>query len=170
MNPHETIKPWLLGCGRYFGANEAHEYRWADAKNRPEVKYFTYQIVSGMPTTANGQIRRDEKKGQYDLIDQASQHWTVVTVIDLYNDPEGFDHLAGCSIAAQSQAFVNLFTGKNAQYTKVLSLKDESETNDDRTYYRHRLICEFTTWQGYRHEQINEVVTTVVLDDPFGVS
>ncbi len=50
MNPHKTVKLWILACGKQYGIEKAFEYIWPDASSRPEIMYCTYQFVSGVPT------------------------------------------------------------------------------------------------------------------------
>lgn len=167
MDPNTTIRPWLLGCGKYFGANEAHEYDWPDVSARPEVRHFTYEVIEGNPDPGRPS-RKDEKSGDYDVIKSGEQEWTISARITLYNDPEGFDDLAGCVIATAEQEFLDLFKRNSTAYLNLVYLRNLTTRNDDRVYYKHEMVCRFKTKLGYYHFRKNEVVTEVILDDPFG--
>lgn len=171
MNPDDTIRPWLLGCGREFGAYEAHPYRWPDVSTRPEVPYFTYRPVSGSPDIQNGRIQKHELiPGTHDAISSYQQHWTVKYRIDLYNSESGFADLAGCAVgAAIETAYLNLFADNNAEFAGVESVEDETEEDDERVYYHHSMVCRWHTWSVYKHTNRNHVIDEVILDNPFGV-
>jgi len=170
MNPDAVIRPWLLGCGAPFGARHAHPYRWPDVSTRPETPYFTYRPVSASPDFANGFDQIHEIKNTYDAISTYQQHWTLQIQVDLFNSASGMSDLAGCAIAAKvEQSFLNLFVANNAAFSKVVSISDMTEEDAERIYYHQRMVCEWYTYMVYRHENINHVVTSVVLDDPFGV-
>lgn len=171
MNPDETIRPWLLGCGGPFGAYEAHPYRWPDPSTRPEVPYFTYRPVKGLPDVQNSQMQKHELvAGTHDANSDYWQHWTISYQIDLYNSESGLVDLAGCAIgAAREQSYLNLFYQNNAGFAGVDSVEDLTEEDDERVYYHHRMICRFTTWVIYKHFNANHVIDEVILDNPFGV-
>lgn len=169
MNPDNVIRPWLLGCGQAFGAQEAHLYRWADAKSRPEVPHFTYRPVRGAPDIRYGAVAKDTAVDTYDCQSEYQQHWTVTYQIDLYNSSTGFADLAGCCIGAgHEQAYKNIFQQNNAAFHGASEVTDLTETDGERAYYHHRVLCTFHTWFVYQHKNINHVVTDVVLDNPFG--
>lgn len=166
MNLDRVVRPWLLGCGKYFGANQAHHYRWPDDTVRPEVKYFTYRAIRGRPDpSVNGRLHKESLSGSHDVISAGQQHWTTEIKICLHNDPDGFENLAGCMVAAQDQQFINLFHSRNANFREASYLEDETVFDDERVWYLHTAVCVFHTWLGYEHLKINEVVDDVDVTD-----
>ena len=172
MNPDDVIRPWLIGCGEPIGAYEAHPYRWPDPSTRPEVPYFTYQPLRGVPDVKNSQIQKHElvPGTTHDAISKYQQHWTCRYQIDLYNSESGFVDLGGCAIgAATEQTYRSLFQKNNAGFAGVESVEDLTEWDDERVWYHHRMVCSFHTWIVYEHTNINHVIDEVILDNPYGV-
>lgn len=171
MNPDNVIRPWLIGCGAPIGASEAHPYRWPDPSTRPEVPYFTYRPVIGVPDVKNAQIRKHELiAGTHDAISRYQQHWTCDYQIDLYNSVSGLVDLAGCAIgAATEQTYISIFQKNNAGFAGAESVEDLTEWDDERIWYHHQMVCKFHTWMVYTHTNSNHVIDEVILDDPYGV-
>lgn len=171
MNPDNVIRPWLLQAGAPFGAKEAYQYRRPDTSTRYESVYFEYRVVSAKPSVGQPVIQSDTTADTYNCVSLYRQHWDVLVEIDLYNSPSGWYDLAGCAVGAtKEQAFLDLFHLNNASFKADApqnQVEDLTEYDGERIDYHHRLTCVFVTWAAYQHTNINHVVTSVELDDPF---
>jgi len=170
MNPDSTIRPWLVACGQYFGANDAYLYRLPDSKSRLETEYFTYEIVKMKPNI-NGKIRKTEALGDYGSTRAAVQPWTAIVQISIFNSENGMAELAECCVAAVDDTdIISIFKTGKVAFKSAISISDETEMNDDRLYHKHTLMCEFNTSINYQHPKTNDRIETVDIDDAITIT
>jgi hypothetical protein len=170
MNPDTTIRPWLVACGKYWGANDAFEFRLSDESTRKEFEYFTYQKIRIVPNQ-DGRQRKNRLSGSYDAYRSAEQEWTVTFKIELFNSQDGMNELAACCIAAIDETDIRaIFSTRGCAFKRCLSINDNSEWNDERVYYRHTMMCEFNAWLRYEHFKINDVIEEVDISDAFSIT
>lgn len=172
MNPTNTLKPWLLLCGRQagIGAVEAFETAAPDMSGKEEEIYFVYRVGQGRPSVPRGAThprRGDAVDSGYDVNVSASQQWTFEVEVELHNSQNGLSELAGVAIAAErDQDLLNLFKSKGVAFVAGSGRVDNESTRDGRRhFYKHTLRCQFNTTEGFTHRKINHKVDTIVTDD-----
>lgn len=141
MNPNETIRKWLLACGKQFGIRQAHDYRWSDADSRQHEMYFTYRIIESRPMQVG--IEDASTLTSNTVNHKALQRWLTDVEIKLYNSQDGMFELASCFVGAQSIPSIRrLFGGYHSPPRNPVTT-DESIIYDDDIDYIHKMIVQF---------------------------
>jgi hypothetical protein len=169
---NDTIRPWLVICGRQFGAKDAFRYRCPDESAQAERPYFTYRLDKFAPEN----IGKDNASSivtppdGHDVNVRARQKWIATVQIDLHHHEFGDEILAACDIAAQRDNDIrNRLASKNAVAVSSSEITDMTEWDADRVYYHFRMLSKFRTWAVFDHEKTNYRVTDVDIDDAFSI-
>jgi hypothetical protein len=168
MNPDSAVRPWLLSVGKQFGINEAHNHRWADASTRPQVRYFTYKVLSSVPD--NDTAFRDNKSDGYAAIwKQWKSHKTTVEIY-LHRELNGVEILSQCALAAQCVEPIKKHFNKST--CSFLKITDDGITDEtpgeldlsDSCYtdkIKQKMTVVFNDTIGVEIRQENAVVETL---------
>lgn len=172
MDLDRTVRPWLVACGKHFGANEAFRYRDPDESAGIERPYFKYRLERFAPAN----IGRDRSSSLVteagnDVDVQSRQMWLATIEVRLLHFKFGCEGLAWCSVAAEGgdQDIVDLLADRNANYKRAVKVEDETEYDSDDFYYDFKMTCEFHTWVYFKHKKTNFRVTDVDIDDAFTI-
>lgn len=162
MNPNETIRIWLLACGKQFGIDQAHEYRWPDASTRPHVMYFTYQSLSGQKNQT-GHNELSSASG-YDTTMSGSQSHRQLYQIDLYNSEDGLYELEACCVAAQkSQVIRKLFRDGGCAFVELVSVDNKTRFDGDRVDHHFTATVAFLENVEISLTEVNGMVEMIDL-------
>ncbi len=161
MNPHTTIRPWLLVCLKQFGCREVHDYRWPDADTRPENIYCTYRMVQSVPVSST-ELDLTAEPGAYDVTTRRVNAFETTVQVDLYNSQDGLYELCACGVGANVQKIKEFFEG-TCRFKEVSSVTNESEPDDEVWNYHHRLICTFNEFVEISITEINAYVEQIDL-------
>lgn len=161
----DGIRDWLVACGATFGCREVHHYRWADAEARAEVPYITYRALR---VDGEGPAMRGEKvsglagEDAHTVNSGSNRQFRVRIRVDLFNSEFGMGWLAKCITAAEKeQAVKNIFRRANIGFRELVSIEDMTHEDDERIYYRQRMIAVFRTVITHVHKNYNFKVDDV---------
>lgn len=170
MNPNSTVRPWLLAVGKQFGIRQAHDFRWPDAKTRPDEMYFTYRLMRTFPVSVGhhdlSSVITPPGKGVpgNDVNRSGSKPYHTVVQIDLYNSQDGLYELAAIEVAAHASPIIRqLFQSKGVAFFEA-EITDETTFDDQRVDYHHRMIATFEENVEVSITEINGQVDDIVLD------
>jgi hypothetical protein len=167
MNPETVIRPWLRLVGHTWGNTEVHDYRWADASTKPQVEYFTYKIISMVPTGDRPTKHWTPKADNTTLNRKSAKQWLTNVQIDLYRSQNGMAELAKCITAAQDdnptiKKFFNDGGCALRDNEPIQNLTVEVADGEGlRENYHHRVIVRFYEQVSVSFEESNEVVQKV---------
>jgi hypothetical protein len=169
MNPNTTIKTWLLACGKQFGIDQAHEYRWADAKTRPHVMYFTYQSVSGQ----SSQVGHNDLTAAdgFDATVRGSKAHQHLYRVDLYNSQDGLYELQACCVAAQKSGVIKkIFTDGGCAFAGMQQATNQTFFDEERIDHHFSMIVAFNVNVEISLTEVNAVAETIdmQLNSDFG--
>jgi hypothetical protein len=162
MNPNDTIRIWLLACGKQFGIDQAHEYRWPDPSTRPEVMYFTFQSLGGQKNQT-GHNDLSSASG-YDTTVSGSQSHRQLYRIDLYNSEDGLYELEACCVAAQkSQVIRKLFNDGGCAFVELEGVENKTTFDGDRIDHHFSMTVAFLENVEISLTEVNGIVEQIDL-------
>lgn len=165
MNPNETIKPWLLACGKSLGIREAHEYLWKDASTRPQEPYFVYRTLGTKPDPGLPVERRTLTAEEWDVVIAGGRHWPIVVEIRLFRAENGMADLAACACAAGIDPdIISIFKRQGVEYKDCIKIDNVSTATATITNFEFVMFCVFHTWMGFTHTKFNHRVGSVNID------
>jgi len=162
MNLNLVIRPWVLSILTQYGIRYAAHVRWPDASTRQHEMYAEYMVVSMVPEQDG--LQDQTTVDDSDVVTHSAwQVWLTTVEVVIYNSQDGASELAGLAISAQhNQSIKDLFDRHSAAFHRVVRIDDISEPYDDKTIYKHRLVCEFRTNEEYSLEDTNAVVDEII--------
>ena len=165
MNPHTSIKLWLLAAGQQFGINEAYYHVAPDPSSRPVGPYCVYRLPSTV-SIEKGIEYIKAKDGTTVSIRTRKRHLTTVEV-DLYRREGGLLDLAAIAIAAEAEgAIFRLLKSEGVAFEELLGVEELTPREiqgDLIEHYHQRMTCTFNETIGHNMTEANGVVNTIIL-------
>jgi len=158
MNPETTVKKWLLACGKQFGIDQAHEYRWADADTRPQVAYCTYRSINSYADQVG--VNNLTTSTAYTVDRKGSQKRLQSYQIDLYRSQDGLYELEAFVVAYHSSEIIrNIFNG--CALVAASDVQNLTTWDDEEINHHFRMTVDFTENVEISLTEVNGLVEQI---------